>query len=164
MSPATIVLMSDFGECNGTVSMVGVVKGVDPTLSVYTLTHEVPRFDVKTASRLLSDQLSSWPKGTVFVCAVDPAVGTRQRVLAVETCDGYGIVAPDNGCITDVERAHGLATVRDLHELHTAYAASEQSGLYHGRNLAYCAAQLASGKTPFLDAGESILIEELVRI
>ena len=143
--PANIVLLSDYGDGNGIADMIGVIKRIDPRLRVYDLTHDVPQFGLARAAELLSEQLLAWPCGTVFVCAVDPAVGTKQRVVAAETEDGYLLVAPDNGSLALAAEQHGLKALSDLSELNAAYTATERSALYHGRNLAYCAAHLAAG-------------------
>ncbi|CCX41488.1 putative uncharacterized protein [Clostridium sp. CAG:1024] len=89
MKQHSIVVLSDFGEGGGAAALIGIVKRVEPRLQVYTLTNEAPRFDVAAASELLSDQLSAWPEGTVFVCAVDPGAGSGERVVAGGTrCGG----------------------------------------------------------------------------
>lgn len=158
-TPANLVLLSDYGDGNGVADMIGVVKRVDARLRVYDLTHDVPTFGLARAAELLSDQLCAWPAGTVFVCAVDPAVGTAQRVVAAQTLDGYFLVAPDNGCLADAVAAHGLKALSDLHELNAAYAKTERSALYHGRNLVYCAAHLASGLRTMADIGTDCLAD-----
>lgn len=164
MKQHSIVALSDFGEGGGAAALTGIVKRVEPRLQVYTLTNEAPRFDVAAASELLSDQLSAWPEGTVFVCAVDPGAGSGERVVAVYTADEYYIIAPDNGCLDDTIREHGIAGVRDLREMNEMYCALESGGPSHGRNLAYCAAQLACGARSFTAMGEAFPADGLTRL
>lgn len=161
MALPSVVLLSDFGDGNGSDAMQGICKRVDGALRVYELTNDIPRFDVRTASRVLSDQLSSWPSGTVFVCAVDPASGTDERVLACLTQDGYVLVGPDNGCFADSIAAHGAAQIRDLRALNASYAHTEPTCVNHGRNLAYCGACIAAGKPVFYEAGGPCILSEL---
>jgi len=148
-----VVLLSDFG-CDGAAALPGVCKSVDPALSVYELTHDVPRFNIAAAAAVLSDQLCAWPEGTVFMCAVDPHFGSGEKVLACLTADGYIVVGPDNGCLTEVFRNHGVAELRALTELNRSYLEKESSAVPHGRNLAYCAACIAAGKPSFEQSGE----------
>lgn len=148
----SVVLLSDFG-IGGSSELTGVCKSVEPDLPVYDLTHEIPKFDIHAAAAVLSDQLSAWPAGTVFVCAVDPQFGTAQRVLACQTQDGYVVVGPDNGCLGDVMRAHRVACLRELSALNQRYLDMEPSAVCHGRNLAYCGASIAAGKPPFDGSG-----------
>ncbi len=153
MAFPSIVLLSDFGS-DGAAALPGVCKSVNPELPVYDLTHDVPRFDIRAAAAILSDQLSAWPEGTVFMCAVDPHSSTGQRVLACLTEDGYIVVGPDNGCLSDVIRDHKTAELRSLNELNQRYLNAKPATVHHGRNLAYCAACIASGNPSFDRAGE----------
>ena len=48
---AKLVLQTDFGLVDGAVAaMYGVALGVDETLSIHDLTHEIPPFDIFAAS------------------------------------------------------------------------------------------------------------------
>jgi S-adenosylmethionine hydrolase len=161
MSYPTIVLITDFGDGNGSGAMTGVCKRVDANLKVYDLTNDISRFDVRAASRTLSNQLSSWPQGSVFVCAVDPASGTNERVLACLTKDGYLLVGPDNGCLSDSIAEHGAQEVRDLSALNASYLSNEPASVYHGRNLAYCGACIAAEKPAFFGAGNVCTLADI---
>lgn len=147
-----VVLLSDFGV-DGAAALTGVCKSVNPELSIYELTHDVPRFDIGAAAAILSDQLSGWPEGTVFVCAVDPHFSLDQRVLACRTGDGYIAVGADNGCLAAAMRQHGFSELRALTKLNQRYLSQEPSAVPHGRNLAYCAACIASGTPSFERSG-----------
>lgn len=157
----SIVLLTDFGDGNGSGAMTGVCKRVDINLKVYDLTNDIPRFDVRAASRALSDQLSYWPKGTVFVCAVDPSSGTNERVLGLLTNDGYILIGPDNGCLRDSIAEHGAKELRDVSALNENYLSFEPSSVHHGRNLAYCGACIASGKPAFSEAGNVVKLTDI---
>lgn len=152
MALPCVVLLSDFGS-DGAAALAGVCKSVNPELSVYELTHDVPRFDLNAAAAILSDQLSGWPEGTVFVCAVDPHFSTDQKVLACLTKDGYLAIGADNGCLANVIRQHGVAELRALTELNQRYLRQELGAVPHGRNLVYCAACIASGDPSFEQSG-----------
>ena len=63
-----LVFQSDFGSVDGAVSaMYGVAYGVDPTLLISNLTHEITPYDIWEASYRLIQTVSYWPAGTVFV-------------------------------------------------------------------------------------------------
>lgn len=163
MALPSIVLLTDFGDGNGSGAMTGVCKRVEPALAVYELTNDVLRFDVAGASRLIADQIPAWPPGTVFVCAVDPASGAGGRVLACRTPEGSLVVGPDNGCFTDAAARLGVVEARDISSLNARYLLMEPNAPSHGRNLAYCAACLAAGKPRFGEAGEAVDPAELKR-
>jgi S-adenosylmethionine hydrolase len=50
------------------------------------------------AAFFLRDVVTYWPEGTIFVCVVDPGVGTSRRIIAVES-EGRFFLAPDNGLL-----------------------------------------------------------------
>src|SRR6478672_5445464 len=78
-TPAALVFQTDFGLKDGAVSaMKGVANGIDPTLQMYDLTHEIPPYNIWEASYRLNQAAPFWPKGTVFVSVIDPGVGTSR--------------------------------------------------------------------------------------
>ena len=75
-----LVFQTDFGYKDSTVAaMYGVVKRVDHTLEIIDSTHELPPFDIWSASYRLWQAKRFWPEGTVIVSVVDPGVGTSRR-------------------------------------------------------------------------------------
>ena len=88
-----LVFQSDFGYVDGAVSaMYGVAYGVDPTLLISNLTHEITPYDIWEASYRLIQTVSYWPEGTVFVSVVDPGVGSARRSIVVKTKTGQYII------------------------------------------------------------------------
>jgi S-adenosylmethionine hydrolase len=77
-----IVLLSDFGLRD---PYVGVMKGVIlshcPKAVLVDLCHELPPQDVDAAAFALRAGARYFPKGSLFVCVVDPGVGSRRRIL-----------------------------------------------------------------------------------
>ena len=71
------------------------------------LSHEIAPFDVWEAAFFLRDVVAYWPEGMIFVCVVDPGVGSSRRILAVGW-EGRFFLAPDNGLLhpvlSDVKR------------------------------------------------------------
>ena len=75
----TVVFLSDFGYSDGAVSaMHGVADQVDRTLKLEDLTHDIPQFNIWEASYRLIQTVEYWAPGTVFVCVVDPGVGSER--------------------------------------------------------------------------------------
>ena len=79
--------------------MKGVIAGLAPDARVVDLCHEVPAQDVSTAALHLRAAVPYFPEGTVFVCVVDPGVGTKRRILLAKTKRHY-FLAPDNGLLS----------------------------------------------------------------
>jgi hypothetical protein len=151
----TVVFLSDFGMSDGAVSaMHGVANGVSNLLRLEDLTHEIPQFNIWEASYRLVQALPYWVKGTVFVCVVDPGVGSDRKSVVALSESGHLIVTPDNGTLTHVADSIGILEVRminvDTHRL----SGSQKSHTFHGRDVyAYTGARLASGDLDYEEIG-----------
>jgi len=141
----TIALLTDFGTRD---PYVAAMKGVIASRcehrqeclchTIVDLTHDIVPFDVWEAAFFLRDVVRYWPAGTIFVCVVDPGVGTARRILAVES-EGRIFLAPDNGLLHFVRGA--AYEVRD-----ESLFLADGSTTFHGRDrFAPVAAALAMG-------------------
>lgn len=150
-----LVLQSDFGTRDGAVaSMKGVATGVDPSLRIHDLTHQIEPFDIWEGAYRLRQVTPFWPSGTVFVSVVDPGVGTERRSVVARTRRGLLIVTPDNGTLTLV--ADEVVEVREIDVTRQRLPGSERSHTFHGRDIfAYLGARLAAGQVRFEDVGPS---------
>ncbi len=163
-----LVFQTDFGYKDSTVAaMYGVVKGVDDTCEIIDSTHELPQFDIWSASYRLWQAMRFWPQGTIFVSVVDLGVGTERKACVAKTKDGYYIVTPDNGSLTHVALYHGIEEVREIDEtinrLHSA--GTDETSVFHGRDLfGYCAAKLSAGIISFEEVGPSYDVNDVVTL
>lgn len=162
-----LVFQTDFTYMEGAVAaMYGVVKSVDPTLEIIDATHEIPQYDTYSASYRLSQYMSFWPKGTIFVSVVDPGVGTKRKACVAKTKDGYYIVTPDNGSLTHIFNTVGIEEVREINEdiNRLKRVDNKEVSIFHGRDLfGYCAARLASGIITYEEVGAKYDVNEIVR-
>jgi len=161
-----LVFQTDFTYKEGAVSaMYGVVKSVDRTLEIIDSTHEIPKFDIWSASYRLFQPINFWPEGTIFVSVVDPGVGTSRKACVARTVNGYTIVTPDNGSLTHIKKFIGLRDVREIDvERHRLRGKdNEDVAIFQGRDVfGYCAAKLASGILAFEDLGPSYPVDDVV--
>lgn len=147
--------------------MYGVVKSVDRELEIFDATHEIPQYDVWSASYRLFQYMRFWPLGTIFVSVVDPGVGTARRACVARTADGYFVVTPDNGTLTHVESGGGVSEVREIDAAVNRLRGkgTERVGVFHGRDLfSFCAARLASGIIAYEQVGPAYPVGEIVRL
>ncbi len=151
-----VVFQSDFGLKDGAVSaMKGVAIGVDSSLKLFDLTHEIPAYNIWEAAYRLEQTVSYWPAGTVFVSVVDPGVGTNRKSVVLQTKAGHFIVTPDNGTLTLIAASEGIESIREIDEAVNRRKGSEKSYTFHGRDVyAYTAARLASGTISFEQVGK----------
>ena len=161
-----LVFQTDFTYQEGAVSsMYGVVKTVDRSLEIIDATHEIPNYDIWSASFRLFQPLIFWPKGTIFVSVVDPGVGTNRRAAIARTKNGYYIVTPDNGTLTHVAAAYGIESIVaiDIEKHRLKGYNTEAISVFHGRDVfAYCAAKLASGQVAYESFGSFYDVSEMV--
>lgn len=141
-----IVLLTDFGTRDFYVgAMKGAILRTSPNVRIEDITHEVPKYDIAEGAYTLAKSAPEFPKGTVFLCVVDPGVGTARKPVAVLTADGDAYVGPDNGLFTRVIDAAGLVAA---YELTNADLMGKDliSSTFHGRDVfGPVAAHLASG-------------------
>ncbi|SFQ46563.1 hypothetical protein SAMN04488506_2189 [Desemzia incerta] len=153
-----LVLQTDFGLGDGAVSaMYGVAHTVSQEIVVEDLTHDIPPYDIWSASYRLLQTVPYWPEGTVFVSVVDPGVGSERRSVAVKTTSGHYVITPDNGSLTHLELNLGIEEVRQIDEVKSRLPHSEDSHTFHGRDVyAYNGARLASGEVTFEELGSVV--------
>ena len=150
-----LVLMSDFGESERFVaSMKGVAVGVDTRIQIHDLTHQIEPFNIWQASYVLAGAIDYWPEGTVFVCVVDPGVGTKRKSVVLRTRSGHYVVTPDNGTLTLIAEKQGIDGLREIDEKVNRRPGSEASHTFHGRDVyAFTGARLAAGVIDFEGVG-----------
>ena len=163
-----LVFQTDFTYKEGAVcAMYGVVKSVDRELEIIDGTHEIPQFDIWSASYRLYQSMQFWPGGTVFVSVVDPGVGTPRKACVAKTADGYYVVSPDNGSLTHLKHFVGITEVREIDQTINRLKGknTEEVSVFHGRDLfSYCAARLASGIITYKQVGPDYPVKEIVTL
>ena len=134
-----IALMTDFGTRDPYVASVRGVLASRCDARVDDLTHEIAPFDVFEAAWFLKITAPWWPAETIFVCVIDPGVGTPRRILAAEH-DGKLYLAPDNGLLTF------LAPSRVFSVENASFFVETGATTFHGRDrFAPVAAAIANG-------------------
>jgi len=133
----TIALLTDFGTRDPYVAAMKGVIASRCAARIVDLSHEIAPFDVWEAAFFLRDVVRYWPE-TIFVCVIDPGVGTARRIIAVESA-GQIFLAPDNGLLHFVDG--------DAFEVaNEALFLPNGSTTFHGRDrFAPVAAALANG-------------------
>jgi S-adenosylmethionine hydrolase len=140
-----IALLTDFGTRDPYVASVKGVLASRTAVLVDDLTHEIAPFDVWEGAWFLRTAAPWWPAGTIFVCVVDPGVGTARRIVAAEVGD-HLFLAPDNGLLTFVVGAMFHKSDRLFSLENTTLFRPGTSTTFHGRDrFAPVAAALANG-------------------
>jgi S-adenosylmethionine hydrolase len=142
---AVIVLFTDFGS-NGPYigQMTAAIYGLNNEAKVITLFANAPSFDPVASAYLLAAYADEFPVETVFLCVVDPGVGTQNRKPIVAHIDGRIFVGPDNG-LFDVLASRTISASKQ----EIVWQPAVLSASFHGRDLfAPVAAQLEQRSCP----------------
>lgn len=149
-----IVLFCDFGLPYTGQMTAKLVQGA-PDHPVIDLFHDVPATDVRAGSVLLAAHAADFPDGTVFVCVVDPGVGSIERNPGVVYAGGRWFVGPLNGLFEHVLRRWPDGA----RAFEIAWRPEHLSNSFHGRDLfAPTAARLATGD---LDGLTELSVDEV---
>lgn len=134
-----IALLTDFGTRDPYVAAVRGVLASRCEARVGDLTHEIAPFDVFEAAWFLSIAAKWWPPETIFVCVIDPGVGTPRRILAASHDEKF-FLAPDNGLLTFIAPSRVVSVENASFFLDTG------ATTFHGRDrFAPVAAAIANG-------------------
>ena len=105
-----IALFTDFGIDGPWIGQVeAVLHQHAPGVSVINLFSDLPLFDVEAAACLLPAYITHFPAGAVFLCVVDPGVGSQRPGVVVQA-DGRWFVGPNEGLFVQlVRQSHKVA-------------------------------------------------------
>lgn len=137
-----IVLVTDFGLEGPYVGQVlRVLHGIAPAEPVVNLFADAPAWNPRATAYLIAAYSGGFPADTIFICIVDPGVGTASHPPVVTRCDEHWFVGPDNGLFEIVRRRAGNCQTWRIDWQPRSLSAS-----FHGRDLyAPVAARLAIG-------------------
>lgn len=139
-----IALLTDFGISDPFVGILkGVITNIAPDIPLVDITHEIPPGDVRRAAITLFQASPYFPEGTVFLCIVDPGVGTSRSAIFLKS-GKYKFVGPDNGIFTYI-----LEDDFQVWELRNPeYALLDPGNTFHGRDIFAPAAAYATLGVP----------------
>jgi S-adenosyl-L-methionine hydrolase (adenosine-forming) len=139
-----IVLFTDFGlQGPYTGQIKAVLHQMAPGVPAIDLFADAPVGNPKASAYLLAAYAQWFVATTVFLCVVDPGVGSTRPAIIVEA-DGRWYVGPGNGLFELVQRRATSTRTWDID-----WKPERLSASFHGRDLfAPVAAILARGEPP----------------
>src|SRR2546421_9995475 len=154
-SRPVIALMTDFGIGDGDVGvMKGVIASITPDAHIIDITHNVAPQNVSSGAWILAASYHYFPKNTVFICVIDPGVGSTRGALALYAGDWY-FVGPDNGLFSYImseQPVHAAVLLTN-----SSYHLPTVSSTFHGRDIfAPVGAYLSRDLTGFFELGPSL--------
>lgn len=133
--PSSLVLFCDFGlPYTGQMKgcLVEELGGQAADHPIIDLFHDVPAHDVRAGSVLLAAHADDFAPGTIFVCVIDPGVGSRTRKPGVVFAGERWFVGPLNGLFEHVIRRWPGS---DTQVYEITWQPERLSASFHGRDL-----------------------------
>jgi S-adenosyl-L-methionine hydrolase (adenosine-forming) len=144
MPDTMIALLTDFGNDD---PWVGGVKSslltANPAANIVDITHGVPPHDIFAGAFTLFRAYRDFPPWTIYLCVVDPGVGSSRRPILVVAADRY-FIGPDNGLFSFIYQYTEVSRVIGITAEH--YYRRPVSDTFHARDIfAPVAAWLSKG-------------------
>lgn len=150
--PPVVALLTDMGMKDWYVgTMKGVVLSRCGQARLVDLCHDVEHQSVQEGAFILRIGFTFFPRGTIFLCVVDPEVGTERHPLVARSED-YFFVAPNNGLLTHAQSISQEWECRIIQN--PVFRLAEESQTFHGRDVFAPAAGALAAGIPFEEAGE----------
>jgi S-adenosyl-L-methionine hydrolase (adenosine-forming) len=136
-----ILFFTDFGTDGPYIGqMTAKLRENDYSGDIINLFSDAPVYSVQASSVLLSAYSSDFGPGSVFVCVVDPGVGSARKALAISS-KGLWFVGPDNGLFEGILRRDPMAKINEI-----IWNPERLSASFQGRDLfAPVAAKIVQG-------------------
>ncbi len=138
-------LLTDFGFDFAVASIKGVLLKAFPDAQIIDIDHSIEKFSIINAAFVIDKIQKFLPDNTIFLCVVDPGVGTDRDILCVEL-GSQCFIGPNNGIF------HYLLQKKDVkvHKIEQ-YLFNAESVTFHGRDIfAPAAIALAQGDRSIL--------------
>ncbi|MGB0574645.1 MAG: SAM hydrolase/SAM-dependent halogenase family protein [Alphaproteobacteria bacterium] len=138
-----IVLFTDFGPSGPYIGqMRSAIAQRAPNETVIELLSNAPTFNPKASAYLLAALAPDFSDDAIFLCVVDPGVGSDRLPLIVKA-DNQIFIGPDNGLFSIIARRSSTVSAQKI-----TWKPDQLSASFHGRDLfAPVAAMIASGET-----------------
>lgn len=142
-APARIALVTDFGDGPYVGQMELRLAALAPAVPVIRLISDLPPWRPDLAAYLLPALRRGMPGRTLYLCIVDPGVGSDRAILALRAGEDW-LLAPDNGLLVPL-----LRRAPDVELLRIDWQPEDLSASFHGRDLFVpVAANLCAGQLP----------------
>lgn len=150
-----ISLVTDFGYKDGFIGTIkGVILNINPQVSIVDLCHDIGAQDINAANWILGNSFRFFPEETIFVCVVDPGVGSDRGIILLKA-SGYYFIGPDNGVFTSIINEAAVETVIKIDN--PEFWLPEISQTFQARDIfAPVAAHLAKADKPLESFGTII--------
>lgn len=157
-----IALMTDFNPQDGYIgAMRAVILRINPDAILVDLAHGISKFSVRKGAFILLSTYRYFPRDTIFLCVIDPGVGTEREGILLRT-KNYFFIGPNNGLFSYVADDDDVIDIIELKN--DEYFIKPESKTFHGRDIfAPVAAHLSLG-VPLSKFGVKLELDRFNRI
>ena len=140
------ILFTDFGSSGPYTGQVEAkLNSLAPNIPTIKLISNALSFNPKLCAYLLSALEKEFHNGSIFLCIIDPGVGSKRLPLAIEA-DKKWFIGPDNGIISQIVKNAKNIKIKTI-----KWIPKKLSSSFHGRDLfAPVAAKIAIGDLSYL--------------
>ncbi len=151
-------IITDFGFDFSVASMKALILSNHPNAKIIDIEHSIEHFSILSAAFVIQKVYKYFPKDTIFICVVDPGVGSNRELICIDT-GLYKFVGPNNGIFHYISK--NLKAEDQIYKIRDNFVTSH-SNTFHGRDILTPAAiELAKGNRSFLDLSNK---ENIARI
>lgn len=147
-----IAILTDFGNSEYLGVMKGIIYSICENAKITDLYNNITPQNIREGAWILLNSYKFFPKNTIFLCVVDPGVGSKRNCLAIKTKD-YFFIGPDNGLMYP-------AIADDKPEKVVKLSEKGASSTFHGRDVFAKAAAMLENKKNIEELGEKTPIKE----
>jgi len=131
MTNKTFAIITDFGFDFSVASMKALILRSFPDAQIIDIDHSIKQFSILSGAFVISKVYEYFPDKTIFICVVDPGVGSKREPICIDT-GNYKFIGPNNGLF------HYLLS--DPEVSYESYVIKEEfrpvkSTTFHGRDL-----------------------------
>lgn len=131
MRNKTFAIITDFGFDFSVASMKALILKDFPDAQIVDIDHSIKQFSVLSGAFVISKVYEYFPDQTIFICVVDPGVGSKREPIYVDT-GKYKFLGPNNGLFHFILRE--LGSYRGAYEIKKEFR-PVKSTTFHGRDL-----------------------------
>ncbi|MFA6445985.1 MAG: SAM-dependent chlorinase/fluorinase [Candidatus Paceibacterota bacterium] len=131
MNDQTFALITDFGFDFSVASMKASILRNIPDAQIVDIDHSIKQFSILSGAFVIDKIYKYFPDKTIFICVVDPGVGSKREPICLDT-GNYIFIGPNNGLfhyiLTNPEISYKSYVIKKEFR-------SARSTTFHGRDL-----------------------------
>ena len=96
MKNKTFAIITDFGFDFSVASMKALILRSFSDAQIVDIDHGIKQFSILSGAFVINKVYRYFPDQTIFICVVDPGVGSKREPIYIDT-GNYKFIGPNNG-------------------------------------------------------------------